>query len=74
MAAAAAAAQMLVAIQCMLELTSATPGTLSIPYKLDEDNEAGRTECYPGETDLKQSTVMKHLEPKDGEQRGLCMG
>ena len=59
----------------MIELTSALPGTPIIWCKLDEENEAGRTKCYPGETDLKQFTqaVMKHLEAKGSGQAGILM-
>ena len=56
----------------MIALTLAPPGATVIPFKIDEKNEAGRTECYLDEPDPKQFTVMEHLEAKD-KQPGILM-
>ena len=71
--AAAAAAQVQAVVQHMLALTSCTPGTAAIPFKIDKENEAGRKECFPDDTNPLQFMVMKHLDGKDGEAPGILM-
>ena len=70
---AAAAAQARAAVEHMMLIASCPVGTAIVPFQPDKENESGRREMFPGETDRMRFTVMKHVEPKDGEAAGVLM-
>jgi hypothetical protein len=70
---AAAVAQAKAAVEHMMRITSCPVGTAIVPFQPDKENESGRVEVFPDEPNRMRFTVMKHVEPKDGEAAGVLM-
>ena len=54
-------------------ITSCPVGTAIVPFQPDKENKSGWRKMFLDEPNRMRFTVMKHVEPKDGEAAGVLM-